>query len=175
MDLSIIPECYVDTNLMETIVLPREKNNHQKGCGTVAKVMKEKFTDSFALGIIDEDKNELDYLGEFTAVCTKGSLTLHKHQTKHHYIIQISPAIEQFILLAVAYAKLDLADYDLPNTLQTLSKVTKSTNSKDDERFKRLFRDLKKSEATELGLVSAWLTYLKENRYNIDLDIVREL
>lgn len=117
----------------------------------------------------------MDYLGEFTAVCTKGSLTLHKHQTKHHYIIQISPAIEQFILLAVAYAKLDLADYDLPNTLQTLSKVTKSTNSKDDERFKRLFRDLKKSEATELDLLSDWVTYLKANRYNIDLDIVREL
>lgn len=38
----IIPECYVDTNLVETLVCPAGCN-HQKGCNQVAKVMQEKF------------------------------------------------------------------------------------------------------------------------------------
>ena len=42
MDLAIIPECFVDTNLIETLIPPISQYNHQKGCGTVTKVMKEK-------------------------------------------------------------------------------------------------------------------------------------
>jgi hypothetical protein len=41
MDLCIITECYVDTNLIETLSPPDGHYNHQKGCGTVTKVMKE--------------------------------------------------------------------------------------------------------------------------------------
>lgn len=40
----IIPECYVDTNLVETLVCTYGCN-HQKGCNQVAKVMQEKFAD----------------------------------------------------------------------------------------------------------------------------------
>ncbi|HUZ59506.1 MAG TPA: hypothetical protein VMU83_12065 [Hanamia sp.] len=101
MDQSIIPECFVDTNLIETLVPPTGQYNHQKGCGTVAKVMKQRFADRFALGIIDRDKHEVDYLKEFNEICTSGSLILHKHKIKHHYIIQINPAIERFILKSV--------------------------------------------------------------------------
>lgn len=38
----IIPECYIDTNLVETLVCSGGCN-HQKGCNQVAKVMQEKF------------------------------------------------------------------------------------------------------------------------------------
>lgn len=38
----IIPECYVDTNLVETLVC-KDGCNHQKGCNQVAKIMQEKF------------------------------------------------------------------------------------------------------------------------------------
>ncbi len=41
----IIPECYIDTNLVETLVCTGGCN-HQKGCNTVAKVMQDKFGDS---------------------------------------------------------------------------------------------------------------------------------
>ena len=42
-ELYIIPECYVDTNLIETLVPTAKGYNHQKGCNNVVKVMKEKF------------------------------------------------------------------------------------------------------------------------------------
>jgi hypothetical protein len=57
----IIPECYIDTNLVETLVCPAGCN-HQKGCNQVAKVMQEKFADRFAIGMIDADKRRPGYL-----------------------------------------------------------------------------------------------------------------
>ena len=36
----VIPECYIDTNLVETLSCTGGCN-HQKGCNQVAKVMKE--------------------------------------------------------------------------------------------------------------------------------------
>ena len=91
MDNAIIPACYVDTNLIETLVPPVKRNNrreynHQKGCGGVAQTMKNEFSDRFALGIIDKDKQQLDYLKEFTQEIDWGSLVPHKHATRHHYI-----------------------------------------------------------------------------------------
>ena len=60
----IIPECYVDANLIETLVC-KAGCNHQKGCNQVAKVMQEKFADRFAVGIIDADKRKPSYLNSF--------------------------------------------------------------------------------------------------------------
>lgn len=40
-ELYIIPECYVDTNLIETLVPTAKGYNHQKGCNNVVKVMKD--------------------------------------------------------------------------------------------------------------------------------------
>ena len=51
-ELYIIPECYVDTNLIETLVPTAKGYNHQKGCNNVVKVMKEKLSDKFAVGIV---------------------------------------------------------------------------------------------------------------------------
>ena len=57
-ELYIIPECYVDTNLLETLVPTAKGYNHQKGCNNVVKVMKEKLADEFAVGIVDKDKGK---------------------------------------------------------------------------------------------------------------------
>jgi hypothetical protein len=44
---NIIPECYVDTNLIQTL-LRVEGVNHQSTCSQVAKEMMVKFSDNFA-------------------------------------------------------------------------------------------------------------------------------
>ena len=51
-ELAIIPECYVDTCLTETITACFDQFNHQKGCGTVSRVLQNKFKDGFAVGIV---------------------------------------------------------------------------------------------------------------------------
>ncbi len=85
MDFHIIPECYVDTNLIETIVPPNGRGyNHQKGCPNVAKTMREhaQLSDGFAVGIIDKDKKEVAYAKEFVEIADKEQLKLLKHPEK---------------------------------------------------------------------------------------------
>ncbi|MDY0904495.1 hypothetical protein [Pedobacter sp. CFBP9032] len=172
MDQSVIPECFVDTNLIETLVPPQKQYNHQKGCGTVTKVMRERFTDRFALGIIDKDKKEVDYLKEFEIICSKGSLILHKHQKRHHYIIQIYPAMERFIMNTADTLGISLKDFDLPIDLNLLKKESKTINSKNDKRFNNLFKFFKKNSAEEIQRLTAWITYLKEKNYDV---VIKEI
>ena len=87
----IIPECYVDTNLVETLVCTYGCN-HQKGCNQVAKVMQEKFADRFAVGIIDADKRKPGYLKEFNEIassesrqCEYGRLRIITYSKGFHY------------------------------------------------------------------------------------------
>ena len=62
----IIPECYIDSCLIEVLLVEdRDFVNHHKGNGKVAKEMQENFESEFCLGIIDEDKEQLDYLKMF--------------------------------------------------------------------------------------------------------------
>lgn len=175
MDLAFIPECYVDTNLLETISPFNGRYNHQKGCGTVAKVMQKSFLDRFAVGIIDKDKREIKYLEEFELACSSGSLTLYKHRSRHHYMILISPAMERFILSSVADAEVDLPEFGLPTDLSELKKESKTVNSKDDPRFKGLFRLLVKKKAPEIMKLVAWIEYLRANTYQTDIKALGKL
>jgi len=175
MDQSIIPECFVDTNLVETLVPPQGQYNHQKGCGTVTKVMKEKFANRFALGIIDKDKYKMDYLKEFDEICTNGSLILHKHPARHHYIIQINPAMERFILKNAETVGVSLQAFDLPTDFELLKKESKTVNSKNDLRFRKLFKSLNHHGAPEIIKLSIWISYLKKENYLADLDVLQAL
>lgn len=71
----ILPECYIDTNLVETLVF-HAGCNHQKGCNQVCKVMQEKFPDRFAVGIIDADKRRPSYINEFQEIASSEHLKL---------------------------------------------------------------------------------------------------
>ncbi|MDQ6762771.1 MAG: hypothetical protein M3015_09115 [Bacteroidota bacterium] len=175
MDQAFIPECYVDTNLVETLVPPDTQYNHQKGCGTVAKVMRERFSDRFAVGIIDKDKRRIDYLKEFEELSHKESLILHKHKTKHHYIIQIYPAMERFLLLNAELCGVKMEDFDLPSDFEKLKDITKTVRSKNDIRFKRLFKALFERGSSDIKRISRWIQYLKETNYKAERDKLKEL
>ncbi len=175
VDLSIISECFVDTNLIETINPPVRGYNHQKGCGNVAKTMQNKFKDSFAVGIIDKDKKEIKYLDEFQLKINCDNLFLFQHPNKPHYIIQINPAIESFILDNTHQAKLRLEDFGLPSYIDELKKITKKKTSKKDSRFSKLFSELKNKKASQIVTLSNWISYLKENTYNSDIDELKNI
>ena len=50
-DLFIIPECYIDTNLVETLIIT-DGCNHKKGSNTVVKTMQQTFANAFSVVII---------------------------------------------------------------------------------------------------------------------------
>jgi hypothetical protein len=167
----IIPECYIDSCLLEVLLIA-DKNyvNHQKGNGTVAREMKNKFAKNFCIGIIDEDRRQLDYLKEFNIEIDAGTLKLWKHKSWPQYIIQVCPVVEDWILSICKKEKIILADYNLPSELLDLKRQTKNTQSKHDQRFVKLFKELLKRNIESVVELKRWLEYLKENKYNADIN-----
>lgn len=175
VNLTIIPECYTDTNLVETITNSFNGFNHQKGCNNVSGIMQSKLSGSFALGIIDKDKNEINYLTQFVQVIQKGDLFLFKHPQKHHYIIQISPAIEKFILKSAEEVKINPAEFGIPDNIELLKKVTKTKTSKTDPILRKLFTELINRNASQIVTLANWISYFKENTYHSNMDEIKKI
>lgn len=161
----IIPECYVDTNLVETLACPGGCN-HQKGCNQVAKVMQEKFANRFAIGIIDADKRRPGYLNEFQELASSEHLKLFRHPIRQHFIILVHPAVDGFILSCAEAGQVDLAEYNLSPVLKEFTAQAKNVMSNKDTRFKRLFKAMK--DVGEMKLLESILTYLVSTTYNAD-------
>lgn len=80
-----MPECYIDSTLVG--ILLDAKVNHKHCCNDVAKEMeKGKFKDSFAIGIIDNDKRKVPYVENLDEIGRTDNLIFLKHREKHHYI-----------------------------------------------------------------------------------------
>ena len=169
----IIPECYIDSCLIEVLlVADKDFVNHHKGNGKVAKEMQENFESEFCLGIIDEDKEQLDYLKMFDEKKTTDYLKLWKHKTKQHFIIQIRPVIERWILKICEENEINISDYNLPTDLKDLLRITKSVSSRKDERLLKLFKQMKNKNCAPVIELKNWVEFLKINKYNSNLDLL---
>lgn len=171
MDKLVITECYVDSNLIETLVPSTIGYNKQNGCSNVAKVMKERLKNSFAVGIIDKDRKDIDYLQEFDIIDeVNGFLKLWKHKSKHQYIIQIVPAIERWILNVCGELDVKLKqEYSLPDSFNELCKYSKNKTSKNDTVLKKLFAHLGKQEHDAIVKLKHWVSYLRDKNYKADI------
>lgn len=161
-DLSVIPECYVDTNLISSL-LGGIGVNHQKGCTRVTGVMEKKLADKFAIGVIDADKVAPGYLAMFHKVAGLRHLCVYKSDSRSHYIITIHKAVEDFILDEAHRAGVLLSAFGLPDTLDALKKMTKKVSSDKDDRFKALFRKL--DCIGEVAALKELLLYLRSKGY----------
>ncbi len=175
MDNHIIPECYIDTILIETLIPPKKTYNHQKGCNKVTEnaMQSDLLVDNFAVGILDKDKKLPKYLNEFKLLITEYNVELHKHPSRHHYVV-LHPVIEKWLISECQQVDLLLNDFDLPNNLDELIKITKTTTSSNDSRFKLLFKALKKRNATGITQLFEWTNYLINNPYNADVTLLTQ-
>jgi hypothetical protein len=89
---------------------------------------------------------------------------------KHHYIIQISPAIESFILKSAKEVGVSLRTYGLPEDLNGLKKITKRQTSRNNPNLRRLFSHLKNKNAPQIVTLSNWISYLKEKNYESKIE-----
>lgn len=175
--VDILPECYVDTNMVNTMLYIGGvvcKANHCKGCNKVAKDMDgDKLRDCFALGVIDNDKMQHSYTKDFSAIGSSEHLELLKHKGRHHFLIRVSPAMDGFVLDVARELGINMAEYGLPSELKEFTKLTKSDTVKDDKNLKRLFNSVK--DQKEISLMRNILTYLYNNKYTYDVDYLKSL
>lgn len=171
-DFLIIPECYIDTLLVETLVPPNNKRgyNHQMGCNKVSSKMQNDLKNDFALGIIDKDKKIVPYLEEFELLHSLENIFLLKHKQKHHYFIQINPATEVFLLKMAENAEIDPNEFGIPDSLKELKSITKKRTSKDNPNLKKFITTLKNKNAPQIVTLTNWISYLKENTYHSIID-----
>lgn len=171
-DLYFIPECYVDTALVES-VLKTDGVNHQKGCFTVSEVMEKKFVDSFAVGVVDYDKRRPAYLNGFVEIASSTHLVLVKHKAKPHYVFFVKPAMDGFVLSCVEELGIKMDIFGLPSDLKAFTRETKTTTTRNDKRFTALFHHLR--DAREIRILSSVLNYLKDKKYAATEDDLRQL
>lgn len=170
MEGSFVPECYFDTVLLRTVLQTDKALNHQKGCNNVMKVMEQgRLKDVFAVGVVDRDKNELEYLRKFDGY-NFDNLILHKHKEKHHYVIQLDPPIEKWIIRIADEAGMDLTEFGLPKDFEKLKKITKSELARETPELFNLCWRLLQSDSSTIDRFAGWIRYLKENRYNSDIN-----
>ncbi len=177
MDNHVVPECYIDTMLVQTLVPPKKRYNHQHGCSEVSNEMElYHLKDKFAVGIIDNDKKKAKYLRSFLEIDGNAcGVKLFKHAQNHQYYIQISPAIESWILEVCKQEEIDIAEFGLPNTLRALTKITKPQSSIKDRRFIHLFECFKKSENKSVQKLVGWISLLKEKNYQVDINELKNV
>ncbi len=151
---AIIPECYVDTCLIDVLLgFEKESANHTKGNATVLRKMEIKFANSVCVGIIDKDKIELIELKTRYSKIEIGEISgyfeFYKHKERNHFVIQIVPAIEGWIIEVVNILGIKLEDFGIfESNAEELTNRTKNVNMKFDPTFKRVFREiLKRSES----------------------------
>lgn len=167
----ILPECYVDTNLVNALV--GGMCNHKKGCATVCKSLDKEFADKFAVAVIDKDKREPKQVSQFSVLAEKDGIVVCKHLQRPHYLIEINPAIEIFILNAVSELQISLSAYGLPDDINALKKLTKSVDAKESQVFSQLFKDLRK--ATNVARLCKVLSFLIDNQYRSKDEDLAEL
>lgn len=164
----IFPECFVDTNILKTL-LQVDGVNHQYGCSRVMAGMDTgRFADGFAVGIIDDDKRKTYNCKEFEELCRSEHLVLLKHKSKHHYLIFVCKAAEDFLLACAQEQSLNMADYGLPDTLEGLKDVTKSNDSDKNPRIKKLVNALRNS--SEMARLERTISYLHDRQYEATVE-----
>ncbi len=172
---NFFPECYIDTNLVETLFSMFLQNakgvNHQHSCGKVCSTMEKRMEGNFAVGIIDKDKKQPSYVNQCCEIGSTDHLYLLKHKDNPHFLIMISPAMEGFILHCAEEAQVDLKECGLCNDLNGLKKKTKTPQSKNDKRFKQAFKAMKDSK--EIQIMVNVLKHLYKNGYKSDEKILK--
>lgn len=160
--LHIIPECYVDTNLVQ--ILMRVKGvNHQHSCGQVTNTMQNRFNDSFSIGIVDNDDRQSKYSQACVEIARSKEIILCKHPDSHHYLVKIINIMETFILHCIDDLGFSVVELGIPGGIEDLKKITKDKDSLDNPELRKILKAV--SQAKEMRLLKDILNYLDSSRY----------
>ena len=175
---SVIPECNIDSCLFNVLLqFGKDGVNHTKGNATVVKKVKEKFENLFCVAVIDKDRRDIEFITQECEKVHVGNFDdyfrLFKRKGKYHYFIQMAPEIEEWIMRVTEELDLELADFGIiAVSIYELRIITKKVVSKNDERFKRLFKEfVRKSEEKNYQPVLKLkniVQYLLENQYKAE-------
>ena len=159
----IIPECYVDTNLVQ-ILMQIKGVNHQFSCGQVTNTMQKYYANSFSIGIIDNDDIQSTYSTESEVIAESNELILCHHPGSQHYLIRIKNIMETFILNSAVALGFTFKQLGISGGLEELKRITKDKDSLNNPLLRSILKTV--SPAPEMQLFVRILNYLNDNRYS---------
>lgn len=170
--LSVIPECFVETNMAKVFL--HAEVNHQYGCGAVTRIMQNgpMLKDGFAVGLIDDDNMKPKYTDEFDVIATihvntNVHYSLLHHANSNHFLFINSPAMERLITESANASNINMSDYGLPNDWKKLKEYTKTLKSDKDIRIRSLITHLSNIVDSPLYKYKMALNYMVSHPYNI--------
>lgn len=128
MDIRIIPECYVDTALME--VLGFGITNHKLNNSEVIKTLDNKgYNNTIGIGVIDRDKNQPKRLkDEYKVIKRVDDLELYQKRDNSNRFIIVHPVIEKWIDSEAQKYQINRNNYGLPQDFKAFKDMTKDIN-----------------------------------------------
>lgn len=175
------PECHTDTLLIKTILNgnPNHQHSINKVINSFYKIVDRKnnikrLKDEFIVGIIDNDLewNEFEECFELIASYNDEFFIYQRmKEYQYHYLIFINPAIERFILNTADSIHLDTNDFNIPNDLDDLKKITKHPAQWTNEikaNFINLFQHLFYQEKNAIFVLRNCILYLLKENYKLD-------
>lgn len=157
-ELNIVPECEIDTRLVQILANLRRPPNHAKGHGKVANKLKDNLKNKPALAVIDFDKIKIrksQYFESFITINSKHNLILKKHPFLNHYLLIIKPVIESWLLENAANS--NVIPENLGDNLMDLTKFTKTKNIHLNHHFTFFIKKLIRNKASGVILLQTWL------------------
>ncbi len=128
MDTRIIPECYIDTTLIE--VLGFGKTNHKLNNSEVIKTLEQNgYNNTIGIGLIDRDKNQPRSLKEkYQVIRRLDDLELYQKRDNSKRFIIVHPVIEKWIDDEAEKYQISRVKYGLPQDFKAFKNITKDIN-----------------------------------------------
>jgi hypothetical protein len=100
-------------------------------------------------------------------------MIVYKHTIKSHYVVQIVPAVEMFILNAISEKQLDITQYGYDGDLEHFKQKTKGVLAKKDPQLTRLCYAL--SDTSSFRQLKNLLRYLIDKNFQSRDSEINEL
>ncbi|TAE85675.1 MAG: hypothetical protein EAY81_06270 [Bacteroidetes bacterium] len=142
MDTRLIPECYLDTALIEVLGYPSP--SHQQNNSNVLKALDAKgYNNTVGIGVIDRDKTQPKKLEtEYSLVKKVGDISIYRKDDSKRFVI-VHPNIEKWILEVGEKADVSPEDYGVPSDLKALKSISKSAKIQSNPNVRNYINALK--------------------------------
>ena len=179
-----VPECFFDTVLFKKILQTDKRLKHTKGCYNVVnrfRIIKGKKGDlvnsPFGIGMVDKDKQELDFLkAECNLEIDLGKLLVWKARGKNHFIIQLTPPLENQIVEILNDCKLKIEDFEYSGEFKKLkNQIKNDIDNEKDTKLNKLVNTFVKLEHPVIKNLKTILLYFRDKTNKADIDELKKI
>jgi len=154
-EFRIIPECNVDTLLVELMGFKRP--NHQHGISNVTKEMQEKYQNRLAIGVIDNDKiARHPYYQEFKIIETREHFLFKHSPDTQHFIIVVTPDFEHCMFNISEELGINPKEHGFKNVKQ-FKKFTRTDDVAENQNVKQFLNRLIQKKNSPIQYLRTWI------------------